>query len=419
MIRVALKTLAILSVLIVFGAWFPKMALVQASKAQETVTASGARIAGDDARTRFVFDLSASVEMAIFTLSDPYRIVIDLPPLEFKFDQTTNSAGRGLIDRWRYGQFSPDTSRLILDLAGPAVVDRSFVLPAQSGQPARLVVDLLKTTDDAFDAVAAIASIRAREKDRRVRKSDRLPVGAGRRLRPLIVIDPGHGGVDTGAVGRLKIPEKKIVLDFASVLKHKLEATGEFEVKLTRTEDVFISLKDRVEFVRNLEADLLISVHADSVRQKFVKGASVYTLSDRASDAISEELAVGETRSEVLAGLHIAEVEDDVSDILLDLTRRETANFSIHAGRQIVSKLDNVINLVKNPLRSASFRVLRAPEVPSILIELGFLSNVDDEKQLTTPIWHDKAASKIVESLETFFAARLAKRSGRSDKAVE
>lgn len=425
MIRVALRTLATAFVLnLAFGALQtaaqePNVALAQKNGSEQNiVTASGARIAGDAARTRFVFDLSDSVPMSIFVLSDPYRIIIDLPPLNFAFDQSTNSAGRGLIERWRYGQFSSQTSRLILDLSGPAAVDRSFVLPAQNDQPARLVVDLLKTTPDAFAAVAAVASIRARESNRRIQKSDRLPIGAGRRLRPLIVIDPGHGGVDTGAVGKLNIAEKTIVLDFASVLKHKLEATGEFEVKLTRNEDVFVRLKDRVDFARNLEADLLISVHADSVRQKFVKGASVYTLSDKASDAISEELAEGETRSEILAGLHIVDTEDDVSDILLDLARRETTNFSIHAGRQIVSNLGKAVALVNNPLRSASFRVLRAPDVPSILIELGFLSNGDDEKHLTSPKWRDGAASRIVESLRTFFAARLAKRSN-SGQAVE
>lgn len=425
MIRVALRTLATVFALnLAFGAMEiaaqePNISLEQRTASEQNiVTASGARIAGDAARTRFVFDLSDSVPMSIFVLSDPYRIIIDLPPLNFAFDQSTNSVGRGLIERWRYGQFSSQKSRLILDLSGPAAVDRSFVLPSQNDQPARLVVDLLKTTPDAFAAIAAVASIRARESNRRIQKSDRLPIGAGRRLRPLIVIDPGHGGVDTGAVGKLNIAEKTIVLDFASVLKHKLEASGEFEVKLTRNEDVFVRLKDRVEFARNLEADLMISVHADSVRQKFVKGASVYTLSDKASDAISEELAEGETRSEILAGLHIVDTEDDVSDILLDLARRETTNFSIHAGRQIVSNLGKAVTLVNNPLRSASFRVLRAPDVPSILIELGFLSNGDDEKHLTTPEWRDSAASRIVESLQTFFAARLAKRSD-SVQAVE
>jgi len=414
MIRIGLRTLAITAFLALCGASGPESA-----SAQPAVTASGARIAGDNARTRFVFDLSESVPMSVFGLSDPYRIIIDLPPLKFDFDQSTNSIGRGLIERWRYGQFSSRTSRLILDLSGPAVVDRSFVLPAQSGQPARLVVDLLKTTPDAFAAVAAVASIRAHEEDLRIRKSDRLSVGAGRRLRPLIVIDPGHGGIDTGAVGKQGIPEKTIVLDFASVLKHKLEASGQFEVKLTRSEDVFIRLKDRVEYARGLEADLMISIHADSVRQKFVRGASVYTLSDRASDAISEELAQGETRSEVLAGLHIPETEDSVSDILLDLTRRETTNFSIYAGRHIVAKLGESVALVNNPLRSASFRVLRAPDVPSLLLELGFLSNDEDEKHLTAPQWRDEAAASIVKSLKKFFAARLAKRTETADQSVE
>lgn len=383
------------------------------------VTASGARIAGDQARTRFVFDLSEAVEMTVFSLADPYRIVIDLPPLQFSFDQSTNSLGRGLIARWRYGQFSAEGSRLILDLAGPASVDRSFVLPAQNGQPARLVVDLLKTTPDAFRAVAAAASVRAANLAQRIRKTDRLPIGAGRRVRPLIVLDPGHGGVDTGAVGRKRVPEKTIVLDFSSMLKHKLEETGEFEVKMTRTEDVFVRLKDRVDFARRLEADLMISIHADTVRQRSVKGASVYTLSDRASDAISAELAEGETRSEVLAGLHIADTTEEVSDILLDLTRRETTNFSIHAGRQIVTSMGKSIPLVNNPMRSAAFRVLRAPDVPSILVELGFLSNRQDEKRLLDAEWRERAADAIVQSMQKFFAARLAKSSERAEPKVE
>ena len=382
------------------------------TEAATRVTASGARIAGDAARTRFVFDLSQKVDMSVFSLADPYRIVIDLPPIDFQFEQSANEIGRGLIERWRYGQFSADNSRLILDLSGPAVVDRSFVLPPKDDQPARLVVDLLKTTPDAFRAAAAVASIREGRRDR-IPKTDRLPIGAGRRLRPLIVIDPGHGGVDTGAVGRLKIPEKTIVLDFASVLRHKLQETGEFEVKLTRTEDVFVSLKDRVVFARNLEADLMISVHADTVRQRSVKGASVYTLSEKASDKVSQELADRENRSDLLAGLHIEDTEDDVSDILLDLTRRETKNFSVYAGRRIVKELKESVGVVKNPLRSAAFKVLRAPDVPSLLIELGFLSNRENETLLTSAEWREKAADAIVVSLRQFFAARLAKNAER------
>lgn len=386
---------------------------------EPAVVASAARIAGDTARTRFVFDLSQAVEMSVFTLANPRRIVVDLPSIEFRFDQSTNSRGRGLIERWRYGRFSVDKSRLILDLAAPAAIDRSFVLPPQSGQPARLVIDLVKTTPEAFQAIAAATAIRSGQQGPRIAKTNRLAVGSGRRVRPLIVIDPGHGGIDMGAVGSLGIPEKVLVLDFASVLKRKLEETGEFEVKLTRTEDVFVGLKPRVAFARDLQADLMISVHADSVRQAYVKGASVYTLSEKASDLLSEELASGEGRSEILAGLDIDQEEEEVSDILMDLTRRETKNFSIHAGRQMVSHLGQVVDVVNNPLRSAAFRVLRAPDVPSILVELGFMSNKEDERQLAAPQWRERVADAIVAALRQFFSARLAKSSQQSTRTLE
>lgn len=367
-----------------------------------------ARVAGDEARTRFIMDLSSPVEFAVSTLSDPYRIVIDLPRVAFDLPETAGQEGRGLLTAWRFGMFAAGKSRVVLDAKGPVAVDKAFVLPPVSDQPARFVLDLVSTSREAFLETARESAPAPAV----ARKGDRLaPQPEGKKGLPIIVLDPGHGGLDTGATGNGGTLEKAVVLDFALMLRDKLIATGRYDVRMTRDTDVFIPLRERVKIARSLEADLLLSVHADSVRigRDQVRGAGVYTLSENASDEVAAALAERENRSDIIAGIDLADEPDDVTDILIDLARQETKKFSYLFARTLVGELRGTAQLVKNPQRSAGFRVLTAHDVPSALVELGYLSNKLDEKLMTTDEWRGRMSAALVAAIDNYFGRRFGK----------
>lgn len=371
--------------------------------------ATDGRVVGDDARTRFVLDLSAEVEISAFTLDDPYRVVVDLPEIDFQLPQNAGATGRGLVERWRYGLFATGRSRIVLDVTGPVRIDKSFVLSAIEGQPARLVLDLVKTTPSEFrETLQKQALERQSLNDAPVTKSDRLPDRQQKRDKPLLVIDPGHGGVDSGTTSSTGVMEKDIVLAVAKELQEKIEATGKVAVMLTRTDDHFLPLNDRVRFARDHAADLFVSVHADSEHEGSVRGATVYTLSDKASDRDAAALADKENSSDLIAGLDTEPESDDVADILVDLTRRETRNFSLMFANDLVGDLGSATRLIRNPRRAAGFRVLRAHDVPSVLMEIGYLSNDQDEKLLTSQDWRDRVTEAMTQSVLRFFGQRFA-----------
>ena len=216
-----------------------------------------------------------------------------------------------------------------------------------------------------------------------------------------VVLDPGHGGRDGGAVGRGGTREKVVTLAFARAMAEHLRAAG-VRVHLTRDGDRSLRLADRVAAAREHRADLFVSLHADSIRHRKLRGASVYTLSDEASDEVAASLAEGEGRSDVLAGFS-GEMGDDqgVADILIDLMRRETETFSTAFAKHAVRSLGQSTRMIRNPHRSANFRVLRAPDVPSVLVELGYLSNRKDERQLADPEWRDRIARALADAIVT------------------
>ena len=215
----------------------------------------------------------------------------------------------------------------------------------------------------------------------------------------LVVLDPGHGGRDGGALGSSGIAEKDVVLAFASQLRSVLADVPDIVVRLTREGDEALSLRARVEMAQKLKADLFISIHADSIREADIRGASVYTLAAKASDRIARALAESEARSDKLAGFPNVQSEPEVAGILLDLLRQETEVFSRSFADRIVMHLSRHTGLIGNPHRSANFRVLRAPDVPSVLVELGYLSNADDERLLTDPKWLDATARVLAEAI--------------------
>ena len=224
-----------------------------------------------------------------------------------------------------------------------------------------------------------------------------------------VVLDPGHGGIDTGATGREGTSEKELNLDFGRSLRAALLALGNVDVVMTRDSDVFIPLSERSAIARREQADLFISLHADSIRYKNLRGATVYTLSEKASDSLSEEIAEGENAADRFAGADWEKGTPDIHDILVDLVRRETDGFSRHLAASLVLELGrNEIRLINNPRRSAGFRVLMAPDVPSVLLEIGYLSNKDDETLLITDKWQAKAAAAVASAVGEFLQSRSA-----------
>jgi N-acetylmuramoyl-L-alanine amidase len=384
--------------------------LSAAAVAEGAPIASDGRVVGDDNRTRFVLDLTGEVDLSAFTLAEPYRVVVDLPEIDFRLPAGTGTTGRGLVSDWRYGQFAAGRSRIVLDVTGPVKIDKAFVLPSVENQPARLVLDLLKTSAAAFDEDQRKSQLaRDTANEAPVQKGDQLPPpDRSKREKPLLVIDPGHGGVDSGTVSASGVMEKDIVLAFAKKLQERLERTGKVAVLLTRTDDTFLPLAARVQFGRDHAADLFLSIHADSEHVGSVRGATVYTLSDKASDQEAAALAAKENASDLIAGLDLQQEADDVTDILVDLTRRETRNFSASFAGGLVGDLASATRMIKNPRRSAGFQVLRAHDVPSVLLEIGYLSNDQDEKLLTSDEWRLRVADAVTQAVLRFFGQKYA-----------
>ena len=377
-----------------------------------SVTAMQSRIAGDDKRTRFVVDVDDEVAFGVFTLADPYRVILDLPETVFRLSPEEGREGRGLVAAYRFGLIGPGKSRIVLDTTGPVKVDKAFVVSAVDDQPARLVVDLVAATREEF--LAALALEPARPSVSRVAPSsgvhEAVRPGAGPQAREIVVvIDPGHGGIDSGARSKSGTLEKDVVLAFSKQLRAALTASGRFRVEMTRTGDSFVPLGDRVGFARSKEASLFISVHADSVATGGVSGATVYTLSERASDGVAAALAEQENRSDVIAGVDLSTETDAVADILIDLVQRETKNYAVFFARTLVSKLKSNTGVVKNPHRSAGFKVLRAHDVPSVLLELGYLTNSDDEKHLTDSEWQQRIARSVADAVSSYFGENHAR----------
>ncbi len=378
-----------------------------AAPAEALPQATGVRVGGDDKQTRFVVDLSQKIGLAAFTLADPYRVVIDLPQLAFHLPADSGEKGRGLIKAFRYGLIMQGGSRIVLDTKGPVKVERVFTVDAADGQPARLVLDLSPTDRTAFLRTIALDNRNVRATSGKA--ADAAPKAPGD-TRPLVVLDPGHGGIDIGAKAAGGEMEKDVVLQFALTLRDKMTGSGKFRVALTREDDTFVPLSERVRFARAQGAALFVSIHADSIPrgEGQAEGATVYTLSDNATDAAAARLAEAENKADVIAGVDLTAEPDDVANILVDLAQRETKNFSGQFAKLLVSELKATAKLHKHPLKSAGFKVLTAPDVPSVLVELGFMSTKEDLKQLTSAVWQARTAGALAQAIDKYFAPRMA-----------
>lgn len=368
--------------------------------------ATDMRLGGDAAQTRFVMDLDRKIDLRVFTLADPYRLVLDTPQVTFQLPPHAGESGRGLIKAFRFGLVMPGGSRMVFDLTKPARVDKAFVMAAAPGVPARLVLDLVATDRESFLRTMAIEEKFARNEA----PPPPAPPPVSSDPRPLVVLDPGHGGIDTGTQAPNGECEKDIVLDFAKRVRERIEKSGKFRVLMTRSDDTFVPLGDRVRIARQAGAALFISIHADFLphSEGDAAGASVYTLSDTPSDPQAARVAEEENHADVIAGVNLKDEPDDVAGILLDLVQRETKTFSIQFAQKLVGDLKAATRLHKDPIKSAGFRVLRAPDVPSVLIELGYVSNKQDLQSLNSDSWRARTADSIAAAINDYFATHLA-----------
>lgn len=383
------------------------------AEARPTLVARTATLEQDDHRAKLVVTLSAPVDVAAFLLSGPDRAILDLPEVEFAMPQPAAPAPRsrrrgapskkheGLVSSYRFGRLGPGRSRVILDLAAPARIASVTCVAAADGAGARLVVELARTDPASFRALVQAA--RARMTGTWPGRDPSPVVASGK---PIVVIDPGHGGIDSGAIVNESV-EKDLVLDFAKAVAAKLESDGKLAVVLTRQDDSFVPLAERVRLARDNGAGLFVSIHADTLAEATdVAGATVYTVSERASDAAAARLAEKENDADAAAGLDRSPDASEVSTILHDLTRRETRALSHVFARTLLAYWKVAGRLNKNPQRSAGFLVLKAPDVPSVLLELGYLTNEKDDRALSSAQWREAAAARVAEAISSYFVAR-------------
>jgi N-acetylmuramoyl-L-alanine amidase len=369
-------------------------------------------VLGDQKETVFQLTLTRGVTAEVYSLAKPYRVIIDLPDVGFTLPADAGRDGRGLVRAYRYGQFAEGKARIVLDTTGPVTIARAAMTNARSGSGVVLTVELRPSNAVAFGEGTG-GGRQAAETAPAPATLDPAPVALPKadQDKPVIVIDPGHGGIDPGAVGAGNLLEKHLVFAVAKRVQEQLESTGRFTVVMTRARDVFVSLSDRLTISRKAQSDLFISIHADSIEPTYaqsIKGATIYTLSERASDAEARAIAEKENASDLIAGLDVAKGEDndDVKNILIDLMKRETANFSAEFSRTLVRNLKSNVSLSRDPERAAAFKVLRQTHAPSVLVELGYVSNPDESRQMQSVAWQAKVAASIAAAVEAYFAKR-------------
>ena len=423
-------------------------------KAQEAAAplASAISVTVDGQRTRISVDVSRAVSFNVYVLAEPYRTIIDLPEMDFRLPAGSGDKGAGVVTGYRFGKLDKGRSRIVVDASGPVLIEKSYAVQARNGKPASLVVELFQTDPETFarvnrselaqkeavapeaqatdDTIIEPAGLQPAELQPQARQGRAVPLPRPRperadsqrkivapepALKPrggkrVVVIDPGHGGIDPGAIGVKGTAEKDVVLAFARTLGKALEASGRYKVVFTRDKDVFVTLRDRVRVARQSEAELFIALHADALRRSNTRGATVYTLSDKGSDAEAEALAQKENRADIIGGVDLGQESEEVTGILIDLAQRETRNHSTYFAKQLAGGMKSATRFTSRPIRSAGFRVLKAPDVPSVLLELGYLSSAEDEALLTSEAWRRKVSKTIADAVDDYFAARLAAR---------
>ena len=361
--------------------------------------------------TRLVVDLTEPVEFSVFSLANPDRVVIDLTAASWGAREGTQAIGRGGVAQLRFGQFRPDVARVVLDLDQPLAVRRADLLDQEADAPVshRLILDLVPVSQSAFRATVRPSRLsEPATQARRASPAEPVPLPplkpASKRVRHLIAIDAGHGGRDPGAIATNGLREKVLALEFSRELRAELEASGRYQAVMTRDGDHKVGLHRRVEIAREAEADLFLSIHLDRLENRQVSGASVYTLSDEASDVETAELAARENKADIVADVDLSEgYDEDVAKVLISMVQQNTMNCSAVLAATLLPELGRVAPLISRPHRFGNFRVLKAPDIPSVLVELGFLSNDQDAERLQSEGHRRDLAGAIVKALDTYF----------------
>src|SRR5271170_2152910 len=362
--------------------------------------AVAARLSQDQGGAKLVFDLSRTVAASASALASPDRIVVDMPEVYFQLDPSVGRVGAlrddSLIKGFRFGVLAAGKSRIVINLARAACPADVSTRPIIDGAPAaRLTIELKPCDPSAFAALVRSPAVPTAS-------APDAPALAQPRV---IVLDPGHGGIDGGANGLGGVQEKTLVYEFCAELKRQLDAAKRYKVLMTRGGDQYVDLEDRVDIARAANASLFISVHADTLSEDAdVSGSTVYTVADRASDAEAARIAARENAADRVPGGRKRLDDPGVADILFDLKRRETRTYAHIFSRGLVDNLRGAAKLNHNPERSAGFVVLKAPEFPSVLVELGYLSNPQDVQSLTSPDWRARAAGAMVNAIDAFFS---------------
>lgn len=414
--RARLVFLAMVCVFLHVAAWPAQEETPAPAEAAQAVAAPAlldSRVTATQDRARLVLDLTTPTEFAVHTVAEPMSVVVELRAQTGDGEQENQPAGDGLITGYDIVPVGTDRVRVSLALSGPAQVQQSYILEAFADQPARLVIDLVPDTAENFaanvrsaqpetpDVAAPVAETTLDGQQTAPGETATAPDA----VRPLVIIDPGHGGVDGGARATNGLEEKNIVLAFALKLQSLLVETGRFDVALTRDTDAFLTLSERVALARQNQAELFISLHADSFDQPDVRGASIYTRGELATSDLDRVLAENENRTDLIAGFSPPEDEGAV-EVLVDFLSRETRRQSYLAGQALIEQLEPSVQLRRFPLRQADFFVLNSPDIPSVLIELGFLSNSDDTENLTTDAWLDRVAAALARGVAVYFDGR-------------
>ena len=386
---------------------------------------SAARLGETPERTRFVIEMSEELPYRVFTLPDPFRVVLDLPEVDWSLPEDRQPRPRGLVTGLRFGLFAPGTSRVVLDVKQPVLLQKVFVIPPREGKPHRLVVDVEPVSRAQYFAAEESATGEAAVSDTPLAPLappeqqqaavpplppgvPPLPLPKPTDVRPVVVIDPGHGGVDPGAIGVSGTYEKTLTLDYGLALKKALEATGRYKVVMTRDKDVFLKLRQRIRLAQEAKGDLFISLHANVNASGRIRGASIYTLSETASDEEAAALAAAENAADVLAGVDLTDQTGDVRNILIDLAQRETMNLSKKFANDLVDEVGQETKLLRNTHRFAGFAVLKSPVVPSVLFEIGYMSNRQEERLLRDRGHRAKIIDSIIRAIDGYFERQRA-----------
>lgn len=370
--------------------------------------AVSAALAAGAGEARLTLTLSDPVEARSFVLDQPDRVVVELPGVNCQLPPEAGRERGGLVAGFRCGAFAPGRSRLVVDLSGPARVVRLAFEPGASGLT-HLLLDLARTDRASFRRAAA-----APGPDPDTTGAIGRGGGPAEDGRPVVALDAGHGGADAGATAATGDLEKDVVLAFARSLRDRLEASGLVKVFMTRDADVFVPLDERVRLARAAGAELFVSIHGDSIGSGAVRGATIYTGAERATDPESARFAERENAADVAGGVMPTEVPAGVSDILAELTLRETRGLAHRLAGILQADLSAVMRFSPKPHRQAGFRVLRSADMTSVLVELGYLSNLQDAELLRSEEWRRRGTAAMAGAIERFFGPRLSGRAAVS-----